>query len=125
MLAEMPWVDVRTSTPNAVLGGLYARHHATIYPSLDEGFGLPVLESLWLGRCCLHHDGSAMAEVGPGGGTLALDMGNETGLAYVLRHVFDEPGLAAALAVEATERPLRRWADVAADVRAALESAGR
>ena len=123
MLARMPWVSAPTETRDPDLAALYARHHAAIYPSLDEGFGLPVLEGLWCGRPCLRHDGSAMAEVGPGGGTLALDMKDEAGLAEMLVRLYDDPPLLADLAAEAVRRPLRRWAEVAADVRVALASA--
>ena len=125
LLARMPWVTAPSDVFDPVLCALYASHHAAIYPSLEEGFGLPVLESLWLGRPCLVHDGSAMAEVAPGGGTLSLDMGDEAVLAYALARVFDEPALAAALAAEATKRPLRSWAELASEVRDALETADR
>ena len=120
MLARMPWVDAPMETRDPDLPAIYARHHATIYPSLDEGFGLPILESLWCGRPCLHHDGSAMAEVAPGGGTLALDMADEETVATALARLHDDPSSIADLAGEAARRPLRRWAQVAAEVRAAL-----
>ena len=124
LLASMPWVTAPHETRDAALPDLYARHEAAIYASLDEGFGLPVLESLWLGRACLHHAGSAMAEVAPGGGTLGLDMRDETAIAAVLCRLFDDPALLAGLSREATGRPLRRWADVAADIRSTLDAAG-
>lgn len=122
-LACMPWVEIPRRTPDAALPGLYADHDAAVYPSLDEGFGLPVLESLWCGRPCLYHDGSAMAEVAPGGGTLGLDMADEAALAAILVQLFDRPERLASLADEASCRPLRRWADVAADIRAMLAGA--
>jgi glycosyltransferase involved in cell wall biosynthesis len=43
---------------------LLARAQATIYPSLFEGFGLPVLESLSLGTPCIASWSSAIPEVG-------------------------------------------------------------
>ncbi len=123
MLARMPWVVAPEETRDPALPALYARHHAAIYPSLDEGFGLPVLESLWCGRTCLHHHGSAMAEVGRGGGTLALDMADEGEVAAVLARLHDDPAITTHLAAEAARRPLRRWFDVATDIRAALAEA--
>ena len=59
------------------LHGLHAAAAATVFGSWEEGFGLPVLESLWHGRPCLCHTGSAMAELVPGGGMLAVDMLDE------------------------------------------------
>jgi len=38
---------------DAALLGLYRESHLTVYPSATEGWGLPVAESLWLGRPAL------------------------------------------------------------------------
>jgi glycosyltransferase involved in cell wall biosynthesis len=67
------------------------RAHATVFASWEEGFGLPVLESLWHGRPCLCHHGSAMAEVAPGGGTLPVDMEDEAVIAAALLHLGGGP----------------------------------
>jgi glycosyltransferase involved in cell wall biosynthesis len=45
------------------LAGLYRSASVFVFPSLYEGFGLPVLEAMSAGRCVIAHDGSAMAEV--------------------------------------------------------------
>jgi glycosyltransferase involved in cell wall biosynthesis len=102
------------------------RHaHATVFASWEEGFGLPVLESLWHGRPCLCHHGSAMAEVAPGGGTLLVDMLDEDAVAAaLLRLAEEEPGLLARLGAEAVARPIRSWDDYAGDVLLALSRAG-
>jgi hypothetical protein len=100
------------------------RAHATVFASWEEGFGLPVLESLWHGRPCLCHHGSAMAEVAPGGGTLPVDMEDEAVIAAALLHLAEEPGLLARLGAEAVARPIRSWDDYAADVLLALSRAG-
>jgi glycosyltransferase involved in cell wall biosynthesis len=93
---------------------------ATVFASWEEGFGLPVLESLWHGLPCLCHDGSAMAEVAPGGGVLAVDMLDEAAIAAALRRLAEEPGLLTRLSAEAVARPIRDWDGYAADVLAAL-----
>ena len=93
---------------------------ATIYGSWEEGFGLPVLESLWRGLPCLCHDGSAMAEVAPGGGTLALNMLDEGEITQAISRLAGEDGLLDRLREEALVRPIRTWEDYAADVAFAL-----
>ena len=98
--------------------------HAAVFASWEEGFGLPVLESLWHGRPCLCHHGSAMAEVAPGGGTLLVDMLDEDALAAALLRLAGEPGLLARLGAEAVARPIRSWDDYAEDVLLALSRAG-
>lgn len=99
---------------------LYARHDASVYPSCEEGFGMPVLESLWMGRPCLCHAGSAMAEVAPGGGTLMLDMRDESAIATALLRLAGEPPLLDRLTGEALVRPLRTWDEYAVDVASVL-----
>ena len=45
----------------------------TVYPSLYEGFGLPILESLIRGKPCICGKNGALGEVSSGGGCLTLD----------------------------------------------------
>lgn len=116
LVARTPGVSLVEMPDDAALAALYAGSHAGIYCSCEEGFGLPVVESLWLGRPCICHDGSAMAEVAPGGGTLMIDMADEDAIADALVALAAHPGILARLAAEAVARPLRGWADVARDV---------
>jgi glycosyltransferase involved in cell wall biosynthesis len=46
------------------LSALYAKARFTVFPSLYEGWGLPIAESLAHGRFCLAADGSSLREVG-------------------------------------------------------------
>lgn len=55
--------------PRSVLPSLYRNAVALVYPSLYEGFGLPILEAMSLGTPVITSDRSAMAEVA---GTAAL-----------------------------------------------------
>lgn len=116
LLAGLPGCRALSRIDDSGLAALFATHHASVYPSCEEGFGMPVLESLWLGRPCLCHSGSAMAEVAPGGGTLMLDMESECALADALTRLADDPKLLCRLAEEAFERPLRDWTAYAAEV---------
>ena len=63
--------------PNAVwerdvedgrLRQLYEQADFTVLPSLEEGFGLPIAESIWHGRPCIAHKTGPMAEMAQGGG---------------------------------------------------------
>jgi glycosyltransferase involved in cell wall biosynthesis len=51
---------------DADLAWLYANCRFTLYPSLYEGFGLPIVESLAYGRHCIASSTSAMKEAGLG-----------------------------------------------------------
>lgn len=116
LLAELPGCRAIRQADDAALAALHASHHASVYPSCEEGFGMPVLESLWLGRPCLCHAGSAMAEVAPGGGALLVDMTDEGAIADALVRLVEDPGLLDRLTEEALARPLRDWDEYAGEV---------
>ena len=51
---------------DGALDWLYAQCLLTVYPSLHEGWGLPVAESLRHGKLCLAADTSSVPEIAPG-----------------------------------------------------------
>src|SRR5690625_7528720 len=58
------WVQVRPPVPFEHLPFLYKLADTVIYPSLCEGFGLPVLEALACGAKVVTSNVSSMAEAG-------------------------------------------------------------
>lgn len=92
----------------------------TVYPSLVEGFGLPVLESLWMGKPCVCHNGGVMAELAVGGGCVTVDMGDVDALARTIENLVKNGELRARLAEEAQSREIAVWSDYAKDVSALL-----
>jgi glycosyltransferase involved in cell wall biosynthesis len=123
-LAALVGAELRNHVTDDELLELYRISEATVFASWEEGFGLPVLESLWHGRPCLCHAGSAMAELTPGGGVLAIDMLDEAAIASSLLRLADEPGLLTRLGAEAVLRAVRSWDEYASDVLLALSRAG-
>jgi glycosyltransferase involved in cell wall biosynthesis len=59
-----PGVRFLGPVADAELPGLYSRATAVCYPSLYEGFGLPVLEALQCGACVITSRDPALMEVG-------------------------------------------------------------
>ncbi len=102
------------------LHAAYARCAFTVYPSLHEGFGLPVLESLRHGRPCVCAPAGALAETARGGGVALVPRPDAAEFAEAMRRLLREPAALAALAAEARGRPFRSWTDYAADLRAWL-----
>jgi glycosyltransferase involved in cell wall biosynthesis len=72
------------------LRALVAGSHALVLPSIDEGFGLPVLEALASGRPVVVSDIPALVEVSGDLGTLAA-VGDVMALAAALVAVLDAP----------------------------------
>ncbi|WP_374001712.1 glycosyltransferase family 4 protein [Bdellovibrio bacteriovorus] len=59
-------IKVVENSSDDLLGALYSSCEFTLYPSLYEGWGLPISESLCFGKICLASDTSSMIEVAPG-----------------------------------------------------------
>ncbi len=104
------------SVDDTTLQARYAACDFTIYPSLLEGFGLPVLESLAHGKPCICTTYGGLDEVSRYGACLRLPDPGADALADALRRVVNDPALRARLASEATNRPVRTWQDYASDV---------
>jgi glycosyltransferase involved in cell wall biosynthesis len=113
------------SVNEASLHKAYARATFTVYPSLMEGFGLPVLESLQHGKPCICSARGALGESTLGGGVLGLPVMDATNLAHAIRHLLRHPAEIANLVTEARARRFRRWRDYADDLHAWMQSLER
>ncbi len=88
----------------------------TVYPSLVEGFGLPVVESLWFARPCICANFGAMAENAAGGGCLTTDVSNPQKLAESIITLATNSNLRKKLTREAIARPLKSWDEYAGEI---------
>lgn len=92
---------------------LYARCRFTVYPSLYEGYGLPVAESLLRARPCVCGTGGALGEIAPGGGCLVVPEPTVSHLTTAMRALLDDDALHARLSAEAAARRFPTWSDYA------------
>ena len=88
----------------------------TVYPSLMEGFGLPVLESMGYGKPCLCSGRGALGESARGGGCVGLDKVDGSSLAAAMDSLLKSPDRLQVLAQEAASRPRRYWDVYASDL---------
>lgn len=102
------------------LAALYAICDFTVYPSLIEGFGLPVVESIWLGRPCICADWGVMAENSAGGGCVTTDVRDAVKLGERIVQLGSRPELRRELVEELAHRDFRRWRDYANELRSIL-----
>jgi glycosyltransferase involved in cell wall biosynthesis len=101
---------------------LYRQSRFTVYPSFLEGFGLPVLESLWLGKPCICANFGVMAENAAGGGCLTVDVCNRQALVNGILALATQLELRRSLAEQATHRRLKTWKDYAMEISNTLDS---
>jgi glycosyltransferase involved in cell wall biosynthesis len=93
------------------LEGAYRECAFTVYPSLAEGFGLPVAESLSRGRPCICSARGALGEIARGGGCLALEGVGAADISSAMDSLLGSPAELAALAKAARGRRFPSWAD--------------
>jgi glycosyltransferase involved in cell wall biosynthesis len=98
------------------LAEAYASCDFTIYGSEIEGFGMPILESLWNGKPCLCHSAGVMGELAADGGCLTVDMANVEELSLAIEHLATDSNLRKTLSQEATARNLKNWDDYVSDL---------
>ena len=87
----------------AELPALYAEATAFAFPSLEEGFGLPVLEAMAAGTAVLTSDRSSLPEVA-GDAALLVDPTDAGAIAAGLERLLAEPGLRDDLALRGRAR---------------------
>jgi len=79
-------VHVFEKVPNEDIAGLYAASHALVFPSLYEGFGLPVVEAMSCGCPVITSNISSIPEVG-GDAVLYVDPYDVDSIANAMKNV--------------------------------------
>jgi glycosyltransferase involved in cell wall biosynthesis len=95
------------------LPALYQSAEALVFPSLQEGFGIPILEAQKLGVPVLTSNTSSMPEVA-GDAALYFDPADSASLLQSLDRLFSETDLASLLREKGVENEKRfHWSDAA------------
>ena len=108
--------------PKSQLGPLYGGAAVVCYPSLWEGYGLPVAEAMGAGAPVVTSKGTATEELVAGGAGLAVDPYDVDAIAGAMASVLDDDDLAERLRAAGRERAASTtWAGTAAATIAAYE----
>ena len=106
-------VRVHRAVSDHDLEKAYTSASFTVFPSLHEGFGLPVAESLSRGTPVITTNFGSTAEIGSHGGTLLINPRDNQALTNAIRTLLTEPATLNQLRTEITTRPTRNWQNYA------------
>jgi glycosyltransferase involved in cell wall biosynthesis len=102
-------ICVESQMGDAGLFDAYRRAAFTVFPSVAEGYGLPIVESLWFGKPCVCANFGAMAEVAEGGGCLSINIRDKAELQQAIRRLIDSEALREELSAAAGSRHFETW----------------
>jgi glycosyltransferase involved in cell wall biosynthesis len=98
-----------------LLSAVYRTARFTVFPSIHEGFGLPIVESLAHGTPVITSDFGSMRENAQGGGALLIDPYDDRSLTDAMRQLLLDDPLHGRLAAEAARRSFRTWDQYASE----------
>ena len=124
-LAASPGVVHLGHVPDSLLAALYDAAAVLAFPSLYEGFGLPLLDAMVRGIPAVVGSEGALPELG-GGAVLTVDAGSPGEISRALEVILDNADLRVKLGEEGRRRAAGyTWEHAAALVLAAIEEARR
>jgi glycosyltransferase involved in cell wall biosynthesis len=106
-------IEVWRSAKDDELVASYRAARFTVFPSLHEGFGLPVAESLALAVPVVTSNYGSTAEIARDGGCLLVDPRSDEAIVAAMRELLTDDDLHARLLVECAARTPRTWRDYA------------
>ena len=109
-------VDVHNDVPDGVLARLYRDCAFTVYPSLQEGWGLPAQESLMCGKVCLVSNTLPVAEEIRNPALIPLAPSDFYGWYEALKTWLDNVSMRRAFEMRAREYRAPTWAEIAGSI---------
>jgi glycosyltransferase involved in cell wall biosynthesis len=110
-ITKYPNISWERNADDTMLQALYSNCDFTVYPSIEEGFGLPILESQWNARPCICSDSGSMNEIAAGGGALTVPITDAEALASAIVNMINDESLYAKLSQECVSRKFKTWTD--------------
>ncbi len=101
---------------------LYRDSAFTVYPSLIEGYGMPIVESIWHGRPCVCSRDGVMGELARDGGCLAADVEDVEEICDAIYRLSTDRNLYERLYKEAIERKIKTWEEYAMNIIRAMKN---
>ncbi len=115
-------IVVLEDTTDAELEWLYANCLHTVFPSMHEGWGLPIAESLAHGKTCIASNHSSMPEVAPKDLVTFVSPFDTRGLMEAIVRNSDEASLKRIEMLISKKYKVRTWQDTYLDYKALITS---
>jgi glycosyltransferase involved in cell wall biosynthesis len=109
-----------TAADDQLVAALYRTAEFSVFPSLNEGFGLPIVESISSGTPVITSNFGSMRELAEGRGGLLVDPRDDAALADAFTELLGDPVRLAALRAEAAAVQPDDWAGYSRDLWNAL-----
>ncbi len=106
-------LETISAATDDLLFAAYRLARFTVFPSLNEGFGLPVVESIACGTPVITSNFGSLREITADGGALLVDPRNDHALAAAMRTLLTNDAELDRLAKQARARPTRTWDEYA------------
>ena len=106
---ENPRIRWQGVVSDYTLNRLYKEASFTVYPSIIEGFGMPILESIWQGKPVICSNQGVMSELAAEGGCMTTDILDERLLANTIYQLCTDKMLLYKLSQESVNRKLKTW----------------
>jgi glycosyltransferase involved in cell wall biosynthesis len=108
-----PCIRLNTTADDALVARLWRRARASVFPTLSEGCGLPLIESLWMGVPCVCSDLPVLRENGGAGGCEFIATDDRVAWTAGLRRVLTDDNYADQLRQAAIARVVPTWRQAA------------
>lgn len=109
-------VDSVSALPDRLLWAGYRLSRFTIFTSINEGFGLPVAESLASGTPVITSNHGSMKQIVAAGGAIVVDPREDDDILRGIRSMLADEELYARLRAEVADYVIRPWDDYASDL---------
>lgn len=111
-----PSIDYHGYASDALVDALFDRALFSVFASNDEGFGLPICESLARGVPCLTASFGSMAEVAADGGCLTVDVNDPEEIERGMLKLVRDASLRERLTRQIRGKTFRTWEDYSRDL---------
>lgn len=109
-------VESISRATDSLLWATYRLARFTVFPSLNEGFGLPVAESLAVGTPVITSSFGSTSEIAEDGGALLIDPRDDEEITVAMRTLLTEQTALDRLRGDAKRRPQSSWDQYASEL---------